>query len=74
MRTTLELDDDLILLGKRLAEQRRTTLGRVLSDLVRLALAPKDEPRVKNGVPLFKAKAGGKKPSLDLVNRLRDAE
>ncbi len=74
MRTTLELDDDLILVGKRLAEQRRTTLGRVLSDLVRLALVPKDEPRVKNGVPLFKVKAGGKKPSLDLVNRLRDAE
>lgn len=74
MRTTLELDDDLVLLGKRLAEQRRTTLGRVLSDLVRLALAPKDEPRMKNGVPLFKVKAGAKKPSLDLVNRLRDAE
>ncbi len=73
MRTTLELDDDLLLVGKRLAEQRRTTLGRVFSDLVRMALTPKDEVRVKNGVPLFKVKAGAKKPSLDLVNRLRDA-
>lgn len=73
MRTTLELDDDLVLVGKRLAEQRRTTLGRVLSDLVRMALTPKDEVRLKNGVPLFKVKAGAKKPSLDLVNRLRDA-
>ena len=74
MRTTLELDDDLILLGKRMAEQRETTLGRVLSDLVRQALVPKDSPRVKNGVPLFRMKAGAKKPSLDLVNQLRDAE
>ena len=74
MRTTLELDDDLILLGKRMAEQRETTLGRVLSDLVRQALVPKASPRVKNGVLLFRMKAGAKKPSLDLVNRLRDAE
>lgn len=74
MRTTLELDDDLILVGKRLADQRNTTLGRVVSDLLRLALTPGNEPRVRNGVPLFKARAGAIKPSLDLVNRLRDAE
>lgn len=74
MRTTLDLDDDLILVGKRLADQRKTTLGRVVSDLIRLALTPAHEPRVKNGVPLFRSKAGGVKPSLDLVNRLRDAE
>jgi|CXWL01.1.fsa_nt_gi hypothetical protein len=74
MRTTLELDDDLILVGKRLADQRKTTLGRVVSDLLRLALTPGNEPRVKNGVPLFKVRAGATKPSLDLVNHLRDAE
>ena len=73
MRTTLELDDDLILVGKRLAQQRRTTLGQVFSDLVRLALTPKAQARVKNGVPMFKVKAGARKPSLDLVNRLRDS-
>lgn len=74
MRTTLNLDDDLILVGKRLADQRNTTMGRIVSDLLRLALTPGNEPKVKNGVPLFKAKAGRVKPSLDLVNRLRDAE
>ena len=55
MRTTLELDDDLILVGERLADQRNATLGRVVSDLVRLALTPGNEPRVRNGGPLFKA-------------------
>ena len=74
MRTTLEIDDDLILAGKRMAGQRRTTLGRVVSDLVRQAMTPKDAPRVRNGVPLFKSRPGAKKPSLDVVNRLRDAE
>lgn len=74
MRTTLELDDDLILAGKRMAEQRKTTLGRVMSDLVRQALTPKDAPRVKNGVPLFRTRPGARKPNLDLVNRLRDSE
>jgi hypothetical protein len=74
MRTTLELDDDLILVGKRLADQRNTTLGRVVSDLLRVALTPGNKPRVRNGVPLFKTRAGAIKPSLDLVNRLRDTE
>lgn len=74
MRTTLDLDDDLILVGKRLADQRKTTLGRVVSDLLRQALTPGNEPRVKNGVPLFKVRTEATKPSLDLVNHLRDAE
>ena len=72
MRTTLDLDDDLLQVAKQLARQRGATLGQVISELARQALEPKSPPRLRNGVPLFAPKPGAKKPHLDLVNRLRD--
>jgi hypothetical protein len=72
MRTTLDLDEDLVLVAKQLAEQQRTTMGRVVSQLVRKALEPGETPRVRNGIPLFTPVKGASKPSLSLINRLRD--
>jgi hypothetical protein len=73
MRTTLELDDDLLQVARQLAAQRGMTMGQVISELARKALAPKAAPRVRNGVALFVPKAGAKQPHLNLVNKLRDA-
>jgi hypothetical protein len=72
MRTTLELDDDLVQVAKQLAAQRGMTMGKVISDLTRKALEPKAAPRMRNGVPLFVPKRGVRKPHLALVNRLRE--
>ena len=72
MRTTLDLDDDVLAVAKQLATQRNTTAGRVISDLVRQALRPRSAPKLRNGVPLFTPKRGVKMPSLELINRLRD--
>ena len=76
VRTTLQIDDDLMEIAKQLAAQRGATMGRVISDLVRRSLEPKRKPRthntIRNGVPLFVPKTGAKKPSLALVNKLRD--
>ena len=72
MRTTLEIDDDLVQVARQLAQQRKTTMGQVVSQLVRKALAPKSAPRMRNGVLLFDVKPGARKPSMALVNRLRD--
>ena len=74
MRTTLSLDDDVLQIAKQLAAQRGTTAGQVISELARQALEPKTSPRMRNGVPLFVPKAGGRKPHLALVNQLRDEE
>ena len=74
MRTTLDLDDDLVLVAKQLAEQRHTTMGRIVSQLVRKALEPRDAPQVRNGVPLFTPRTGAAKPDHTLINRLRDEE
>jgi hypothetical protein len=72
VRTTLEIDDDLMQVARQLAQQRKTTMGQVISQLVRTALEPKNSPRSRNGVLLFDPKLGARRPSMALVNRLRD--
>lgn len=72
MRTTLELDDDIVQVAKQLGRQRGMTMGQVISELARQSLEPKTSPRIRNGVPLFVPKTGAKKPHLSLVNELRD--
>ncbi len=72
MRTTLDLDEDLVHVAKSLARQRGTTMGRVVSELARKALEPRGAAKTRNGVPLFTPIPGAPKPHLDLVNRLRD--
>jgi hypothetical protein len=74
MRTTLELDDDLVTTAKQLARQQGVTLGRVISELAQKSLAAKATRRVRNGVPLFEPVPGAPRADLELVNRLRDEE
>ena len=56
---------------RQLAQQRRTTLGAVASELILKALQPASGPAVRNGVPIFPTQEGPA-PDLHLVNRLRD--
>jgi len=72
MRTTLNLDDDVLAVARQLAQQRGTTAGQLISELVRQALEPKTISKLRNGVPVFVPKAGARKPHLALVNQLRD--
>jgi len=72
MRTTVELDDDLLTAAKRLAHQKGVTLGEVISDLARQALPAKVTIKMRNGVELFPPRARGTKPDLHVVNKLRD--
>lgn len=59
MRTTLDLDDDVLEAAKALAAHRGRTAGQVLSDLARKGLSS-DRPRLKvrNGVPLLPSEPG----------------
>jgi hypothetical protein len=41
MRTTVDIDDDVLAAAKALAASERRSLGKVLSDLVRRGLAPR---------------------------------
>ncbi len=73
VRTTLDIDDDVLQAAKDLASHRNTTAGKVLSELARRALEPTGRQSVRNGVRLLpRRRAGSPKPTLELVNRLRD--
>lgn len=78
----LQLDDDVLAAARVLARQKRTSLGAVISALVRQSLvapaengsgaASSSKGDHRNGVPLLPWKAEGAPVDLELVNRLRD--
>jgi hypothetical protein len=73
VRTTLDVDDDILQAAKELASAQGTTAGKVLSELARRALAPARPERVRNGVPVLSSRPSGSvRPTMKLVNALRD--
>ena len=73
MRTTLDLDADILEAARELAAVRGTTAGRVVSDLVRQALEARPRAAMRNGVPLLPARpSGSRRPTMARVNALRD--
>jgi hypothetical protein len=58
MRTTLDIDDDVLAAAKELAATRNTTAGQVISDLARTALTEgaRDAPVIRNGFELLPAR------------------
>jgi hypothetical protein len=57
MRTTLNLDDDVLETTRAIARAERRALGAVVSDLVRRGLVPHDE-RIddEDGFPVFRVR------------------
>lgn len=75
MRTTVDIEDDILQAARELAANRGVTIGQVLSELARRGLETPRPSGVRNGVPLLpRQPAGGKMATMDLVNRLRDSE
>jgi hypothetical protein len=76
MRTTLDIDDDVLQAAKEIAASRQLTAGQVLSELARKGLEPAssaDRARLRNGVPILpRRSAGAPRPTMRLVNELRD--
>lgn len=74
MRTTLDIDDDVLQAAKELGGLQKKTAGQILSDLARKALAPAAQSRirVRNGVPLLPTRPGAPIMTMADVNRLRD--
>jgi len=72
MRTTLDIEEDVLLAAKEIARKKRTTVGRVLSDLARKSLTKKPSVLKKDGLPLFPVQPDAGIVTLELVNKLRD--
>ena len=72
MRTTVDLEEDVLLAAKEIAKQRGNTLGQVLSDLARQALTRQSTVSTMQGLPLFPVQPNAGVVTLELVNNLRD--
>ena len=77
MRTTLDIDDDVLVATKELAKRERKTAGKLLSDLMREALRNRATVAVAH-VPnrefygFRPIPAGGAVVTNELVDKLRD--
>lgn len=80
MRTTLDIEDDVLVAAKELARRGGTTAGRVISDLLRKALTQSAgttansarEPAAAYGFRPFPSRGGV--VSNEQVDKLRDQE
>jgi hypothetical protein len=73
MRTTLAIDDDVLIAATAVARQSNRTIGEVVSGLARRALRLPMGRAARNGIPLLSVKAPGVVVTLDIVNALSDA-
>ena len=75
MRTTLDIDEDVLQAAKELSALHNTTIGKMLSELARRGLEPDDtQGAVRNGVPVLPPQPGARPVGLETVNRLRDED
>ena len=76
MRTTLAIDDDVLLIARDLARQQRRSLGDVVSELARRSLrpvAPENPLRTtRNGFVLLPVSNPDAVVTTEIVNALRD--
>jgi hypothetical protein len=83
MRTTLDIDDDVLFAAKELAAKERKTAGKILSEFFRRAhqagtlpespQEPTQQPYfIKNGIPVMPSR--GEIVSLEHVQRIMDQE
>ena len=72
MRTTLDLDEDVVLAARELAKRRHISIGKAISELARQGVTRVQQGSVRNGVPLIPVSKSGSIVTLELVNQLRD--
>ncbi|HEX3069355.1 MAG TPA: CopG family transcriptional regulator [Thermoanaerobaculia bacterium] len=74
MRTTLDIDEDVLVAVKQIAARQKTTAGKVLSDRARQGLSINHQ-LLRNGVPLMpRGPRGSRRVTVEMVNALRDED
>jgi len=73
VRTTLNLDDDVIVAARELAAGERRTLGSVISELARRGLTPA-RLETADGLPVIRVPAGTPPITPAMVRRALDEE
>ena len=68
MRTTVNLDDEVLRAVRSLARERRESLGTVISALVREALSPPDRVTYEGTFPVFQVLEGSPPITPEMVD------
>ena len=76
MRTTLEIDDDVMEAARQMARLKNQGIGRAISDLARRGLAPEIAPvvEVRDGIPIWVHGPGAIPVTSEMVRNLADEE
>jgi hypothetical protein len=75
MRTTVDLDEDILRTVKDLARESDQSMGRILSDLARRGLTPPTRKfKTRNGVPLLMPRPGAPPITSELVKELLERD
>ena len=75
MRTTLDIEEDVLAAAKEMARREHLSAGQVISRLARFALTSRiDQQPSGRSVAGFRPFSGGVLVSNELVNTLRDTE
>jgi hypothetical protein len=75
MRTTLDIDDDVLAAAKERAAAQKTTAGKVISDIVRRALTGRVDVEglpVRNGFPVLPST--GKVITVEFIEKLLEED
>jgi negative regulator of replication initiation len=73
MRTTLSIDDDVLIAARAIARQAQRSIGEVVSDLARRALHMPRRAMARNGTPLLPRGDSDVVVTLETVKELHDA-
>ena len=72
MRTTVKIDDDVLLAARQLAASKGQSVGQAISDLARASLTRAAVSEYRNGVKLLPARPEASGSTMEEVNALRD--
>jgi hypothetical protein len=71
MRTTLNLDNDVLAIAKSLAVRQKKPIGEVVSTILRKGLVPTGSPvSRRNGITLFPVGNGAGKVTPEIIEEL----
>ena len=73
MRTTLAINDDVLLAARAIARLRNQSVGRIVSELARNSLRRPAASATRNGVLLLPVRRPDAVVTLNIVHALRDA-
>ena len=76
MRTTLQIDDDVMEAAKEIARLKNQGIGRAISELARRGLVPDAAPTVEiqNGIPVWTHRPGAVAITSEMVRNLAEDE